>query len=286
VTRIGVIANTTKPLAAGVLARLERVARESGAALVVCDPTAGLLPSARRVDPGAFPGEIDLLLALGGDGTMLRAVRLLCGRDVPLLGVNLGSLGFLTSVTEDRLEETARRAIAGECDISLRATLEAELHRAGAPAGVYGALNDVVIGWGPTSRVVTLGLAVDGVAVGEFVCDGMIVSTPTGSTGHSLSAGGPIVSPEARVIVVNPICPHTLSHRPMVLPDEAVVTIECLKSSKEQIFVVDGQDHQPFSQGDRVMVRRSPHTLRFLRPRGFNHFEVLRQKLHWRGSSV
>ncbi len=285
-TRIGVTANLGKPLAAEALRRLADAARRWNAMLVTCDETGPQLPSAERVAPEEFADHLDLLMALGGDGTMLHAARLLCGRDVPLLGVNLGGLGFLTSVTFDRMEEAVRLFLEGRCRISLRRTLEAELYHAGRRAGTYRALNDVVVGWGSTSRIVTLSLTIDDVPVGSFVCDGLIVSTPTGSTGHSLSAGGPIVHPEAAVFVINPICPHSLSNRPMVVADTHTLTIESVRSSKEQIFVVDGQDHHAFRQGDRVVIRRGSATLRFVQLPEYNYFEVLREKLGWRSSNL
>lgn len=223
---------------------------------------------------------------MGGDGTMLHAARLLDGHDIPLLGVNLGSLGFLTSVTDDRIETALDVLVQGGYHLSHRSTIDAVFHHEGLAAGACRALNDVVIGWGETSRVVTLGLTIDGAPVGAFVCDGLIVSTPTGSTGHSLSTGGPVVHPESGVIVLNPICPHTLSNRPMVIPDDRRIAIEVIRSSKRQILVIDGQDHHQIVQGDRLEIARSPIGLRFIHLPGYNYFDVLRQKLHWRSSNV
>lgn len=284
--RIGVTANGLKPRAPEILHRLAARARELHLELVTCDGTDAILPGARAVPQAAFADSIDVLVAMGGDGTMLHAARLLDGRDIPLLGVNLGSLGFLTSVTDDRVETALDVLVNGGYSLSHRSTIDAVFHHEGRVAGRYRALNDVVIGWGETSRVVTLALAIDGGPVGSFVCDGLIVSTPTGSTGHSLSTGGPVVHPESHVIVLNPICPHTLSNRPMVIPDDRRVAIEVVRSSKRQILVIDGQDHHQIVQGDRLEISRSPQGLRFIHLPGYNYFDVLRQKLHWRSSNV
>ncbi|MCX7819904.1 MAG: NAD(+)/NADH kinase [Kiritimatiellae bacterium] len=284
--RIGITANTGKPAVDSAIATVTRFARAAGWTLIACDETAELCAEIRRVCADRFADGLDAMIAMGGDGTMLRAARQLCGRDVPLLGVNLGSLGFLASVPLDRLDEALRRLAEGSCVVSRRSQLSATVVREGVEAGTYCALNDVVLGWGDTSRIVTLELRMNGRTVGVFTCDGLIVSTPTGSTGHSLSAGGPILHPEAAVFVVNPICPHTLSHRPMVVPDTQHIEVVSRRSSKELIVAVDGQDHHRIAEGDRVEIRKAPHTLRFLHLPGDDYFDLLRQKLHWRGSAV
>jgi NAD+ kinase len=286
VKRVGVVANVRKPDAADALRRLSAKARERGMRLVACDETADGLPDADRAAPEAFASRIDLLIALGGDGTMLHAARMLDGADVPLLGVNLGSLGFLTSVTEDELERALEIVAAGRHTESYRTVALARLLRDGGSRGPYRALNDIVVGWGENSRVVTLDLTVSGAPVGTYVCDGLIVSTPTGSTGHSLSAGGPVIHPECPVFEVIPICPHTLSHRPMVVPHDVLIEIRVARSSKRQLLVIDGQEHQDVVEGDRIAIERAPRPVRFVHLPGHAYFSVLRQKLHWRGSSL
>jgi len=286
VRRIGLTANVSKPAAAEAVAAVVRFARSAGWTLAACDETADRSTAIERVPPEQFPDGLDAMIAMGGDGTMLRAARYLCGRDVPLLGVNLGSLGFLASVPLERLDEALHRMAEGSCVATRRTQLVATVIHNGVESGGYCALNDVVLGWGETSRIVALELWINGRSVGVFACDGLIVSTPTGSTGHSLSAGGPILHPEAGVLVVNPICPHTLSHRPMVLPDHHRVEVVSLRASKELILAVDGQDHHRVAEGDRVRIEKSPHALRLLHLPGDNYFDVLRQKLHWRGSAA
>lgn len=284
--RIGITANVAKPAVDDALATVVRFARSAGWTLITCDDTADRSVFLQRVPPHRFAEELDAMIAMGGDGTMLQAARHLCGRDVPLMGVNLGSLGFLASVPLERLTEALQRMADGSCIVSHRTQLAAAVRHDGVETGSYCALNDVVLGWGDSSRIVALELRMNGRTVSVFTCDGLIVSTPTGSTGHSLSAGGPIVHPDAGVFVVNPICPHTLSHRPMVVPDTHQIEVVLLRTSKELILAVDGQDHHRLTQGDRVEIRKSPHTLRFLHLPGDDYFDLLRQKLHWRGSTI
>jgi len=279
--KIGVVANLTKPAAPSVLARLAAGARQHGLQLLADEATAALLPGAMVIPAERLAERSDLMMALGGDGTMLHTVRLLNGRDIPVVGVNLGSLGFMTSIVEGELERSLSAIVNGDFTISRRTLLAGR-----GAGGAWRALNDVVIGWGQSSRVVTLGLRVDGVDVVSYVCDGLIVSTPTGSTGHSLSAGGPIVHPEAPVWVVNPICPHSLSNRPMVVPDTARLEVTVLDSPKQQLLVVDGRERGLLGSGDRIEMARAEATVRFVHLPGYNYFAVLSRKLHWRGASV
>lgn len=283
---IGVLANCRKPGAPAMLRRLANRAAALGMQLVACDETARAMPGVKRVTAKAFAKHIDVLLAMGGDGTMLKAVRLLGGSDKPVLGVNLGSLGFLTSVTEERLEKALEVLRKGNYTVSKRTMIECRVSRGARRVGSYRALNDVVIGWGMSSRVITLELAVDREPVASYVCDGLIVSTPTGSTGHSLSASGPILHPASPSFVVSLICPHTLSNRPLVISDRSAVRVRVVRAQKKILLSVDGQEERWVGQGDRIEVRRSPRTARFIHLPGYSYFSVLRQKLHWRGSNV
>lgn len=282
---IGVLANCRKPEAAEILKRLSSKAAERGLQLVTCNEAGRLLAQSVRVSNRTFAQKIDVLLALGGDGTMLKAVRALQGRDIPVLGVNIGSLGFMTSVTQDNLERAIDVLVKGNYTTSTRAIAECRLMRRSKKIGEYRALNDVAIGWGNSSRVVNLELSIDGESVTSYVCDGMIVSTPTGSTGHSLSAGGPILHPETPVFVINLICPHTLSNRPVVISDRSVVSVRVVETAKKLLLSVDGQEEQSIVAGDQLEIRRSVKGVRFIHLPGYSYFSVLRQKLHWRGSS-
>ena len=284
--RIGVVANCGKTQAADILARLAEHARSLGLTVLATGDTADLLPGARRLTPARLAAEAEAVLVLGGDGTLLSAARLLGERPPPLLGVNLGNLGFLTSVPQGDLER-ALAALAGNTySISRRALLAARLlrgRRAGAPLL---ALNDIVLGWGRSSRINTLGVSVNGDPVTSYRCDGLIVSTPTGSTGHSLSAGGPIVLPDTPAILLNVICPHTLSTRPLVLPDTSRIAVVVEDSPSGLLLSVDGQEESPLRKGDRLEIRKAPRAVRLVHLPGHSHFALLRQKLHWRGSSM
>ncbi len=282
---LGVVANVEKEQAPTVLARLSAQAARAGIALVPDFATAALMGVKDVTRGGPFPDSIEAVMVLGGDGTMLRAVRALAGRDVPVIGVNLGSLGFMTSVAQSDLDRAVDCLARDEYSISRRAILECRILSAGAAEGRYRALNDVVV-TSIHSRVVTLRMHVNGQEVGDFVCDGLIVSTPTGSTGHSLSAGGPVLMPEAGALVVSLICPHTLSTRPLVLPDDVTIEVLVTASSGSLSASVDGQVGQLLSQGDRLSVRRDERGVRFMHLPGYSYFGVLRQKLHWRGSNV
>ncbi len=284
--RIGVLVNRRKVHAAPVLRRLAVKAEALRMELVVCNEAAALLPGARRVAEKAFPSRIDMLLALGGDGTMLHAVRILAGRDVPVLGVNLGSLGFLTSVTEENLERALEALHKDQFTTSVRSVLECRLLRARRCVARYRALNDVVLGWGESSRVNALDVALDGESVASYTCDGLIVSTPTGSTGHSLSSGGPILHPGSPSLVISPICPHTLSNRPLVVSDRSTIVVSVTRTSKKLLLSVDGQEEKRVQQGDQLHLRKSGQGARFIHLPGYSYFSVLRQKLLWRGSSL
>jgi NAD+ kinase len=284
--RIGVLANVRKPLAAGVLSRLAARARALKLEVVACEETARLAPGLQAVPENELADRADVLVALGGDGTVLHAARILEGKECPVLGVNLGSLGFLTSVTQEDVERAVDALQNGTYTTSVRVMADCRLLRDGECLGRYRALNDVVVGWGVSSRIITLDVSVDNESVAAYTCDGLIVSTPTGSTGHSLSAGGPILHPASACFVISVICPHTLSHRPLVVSDRSVVRVRVVRASKKLLLSVDGQEEYAVEQGDSIEVNRSPHAIRFVHLPGYSYFSVLRQKLHWRGSSV
>ena len=283
---IGVTANVGKPRAAEVLRLLCLSAKKHGLELFGPAETAAIAEGIHEVNGKALFSRIEALLALGGDGTMLRAARELDGTDIPIMGINIGSLGFLTSVHEDNVDRALGCLARNDFTTGIRRMAECRAFRDGREIGGYRALNDVVLQNGPSSRVTGLYMEVDGLPVTQYVCDGLIVSTPTGSTGHSLSAGGPILSPEARVLVVSLICPHTLSSRPLVLPDTSVIAVTVAEAVEEILLTVDGQVGRSLIQGDRVEIRTSDRHVRFMHMPGHSQFSVLRQKLHWSGSNV
>jgi len=283
---IGIFANCNKPSAPRILRHLNDRTGKHGLRLMVTEPAVSFLPRAASVTPKELIRRIDFLLVLGGDGTMLSAIRLLQGRDIPVLGVNLGSLGFLTSVAQQDLDHALDCLVRGRFTTIRRTLADCLVRRSSKIISRYRALNDVVINRGASSRIITLNLLVNDEEVSSYMADGLIISTPTGSTGHSLSAGGPILLPESRSLVVSPICPHTLSTRPLVIPDGKRIGVTVAKSTGNLQLSVDGQVGEPLHIGDRVEVRRSPRQARFIHLPDYSYFSVLRQKLHWRGSAL
>jgi NAD+ kinase len=285
--RLCVIANTAKPRAADVLRQLAAAAAGLGIDLVGDADVAAREPAipARSSDDDFT--NIEAVIALGGDGTMLRAVRALGGRDIPLIGVNIGSLGFMTSVAENDLHRALECLVQDDFTFSHRTVAECTVRRDGKQTVVYRALNDIVLSGGASSRVITIALRVGDDLVASYVCDGLIVSTPTGSTGHNLSAGGPIMIPENRALVISLICPHTLSSRPLVVPDDRDICIEGGAQNDVGLRLsVDGQVGQTVTAGDRVHVRAGAVGVRFIHLPGYSYFSVLSQKLGWKGSNV
>jgi NAD+ kinase len=283
--KVGVIANPKRPHTADIFKRLAHKAETLGMELFADEQTAGHLPSAKIIPFDQFAKTVDVLLALGGDGTVLFCSKLLNGTNIPILGINLGSLGFLTGIGEDAIEKALNALAAGECDREIRTVADCKILRHGHPNGSYRILNDAVIGFGGSSHIITLGLSVNGEPITSFACDGIIVSTPTGSTGHFLSSGGPIIQPGASVFGISVVCPHTLSNRPLVLPDSHVIEIAVQRTHKKLILSADGQDVEELDEGDVVRLTRSDAPVTFLHLPGYSYFSVLSQKLHWRGSS-
>lgn len=237
--------------------------------------------------PGAGPfepGGVDLLLTFGGDGTLLRGARMVAPFHTPVLGVNLGHLGFLTSVPPEELETALAAMFRGEYWLDRRFTLEARVVDAGGTErSSYVALNDAVLHKGGFARVIRLGMHVgdDGEEVAEYSADGIILSTPTGSTAYSLSAGGAIVYPTVDCILATPICPHTLAVRPLIVPAQLPITVQVRNPSEEVVLTVDGQEGEALSSGECLVVRRGEATVPLVRFPEQSFFSTLRRKLHW-----
>jgi NAD+ kinase len=279
---IGVVGNPSYRDLKSVLAQLEAAAPRLGVTLRTESSLA-------QAWPGKTPGlidagqRLDCVLALGGDGTLLRAARSLDGAHVPILGVNLGRVGFLTTANAQTLEEAlaafVRKAYVIESRLALLPTI---VGRGGTSAAEPLVLNDAVMHKGGVARVVHLRLAVDGEEVGQYSADGMIVSTPTGSTAYSLSAGGPIVLPTVDAIVVTAICPHTVAVRPFVVPATSVVEVEPIPPWTDQILVsFDGQVGTTMQAGERLLVKRAEHPVLLVRIGTEGFFARMRKKLQW-----
>jgi NAD+ kinase len=236
-------------------------------------------------EPELDPADIDLLITLGGDGTLLRGGRLVAGRDVPVLGVNLGFLGFLTSIAPDEFEPALARVLAGNYWLDVRFTLEARVLDVAGNGGQvpYIALNDAVLHKGGFARVIRLAVYVgeEEEEIGTYSADGIIISTPTGSTAYSLSANGPIVVPSVDCILATPICPHSLVIRPLVLPSNQEIRVQVLSDSTDLMLTVDGQDGEPLKAGSTLLVRKGTATVPLVRFGGDSFFSTMRRKLHW-----
>ncbi len=233
----------------------------------------------RSLTRNEMPTQVDLIVVLGGDGTLLATARALNRKPVPLLAVNLGGLGFLTVVTTEELYPTLESAIAGDLQTEQRVQIEAEIVRADEVIASYLALNDVVLNKGAIARVLDFDVCVDGKFVSTYKADGLIVSTPTGSTAYSLAAGGPVIVPSVEAFIVTPICAHTLTNRPIVLPDSVTVEV-AVKSQRESVYLtVDGQVGIALRSDDTVRVKKAASHAVLVQSFHKNYFEVLRQKL-------
>jgi NAD+ kinase len=263
-----------------IIAQIQQTLDAHGAELLVEEQLAELVPGARVFRPA----DIDLLITLGGDGTMLRGARMVAGDETPVLGVNLGRLGFMTSVARADIDAALALIFAGDYWLDVRCTLDVDVTGAdGVPGERFMALNDAVLHKGGFARVIRLAVHVgpDHQEIGTYTADGIVLATPTGSTAYSLSAGGPIVVPSMECIIATPICPHTLVVRPLVLPVDMVVTVTPLSGIDEVILTVDGQDGAELKPGDRLSVRYGERTVSLVRLPGQNFFATLRHKLHW-----
>ena len=228
----------------------------------------------------AFAKQSDLVVAMGGDGTMLTAARIIGAREKPLLGVNLGSLGFLAEVSVDDLYPRMERVLAGSAGIEKRMVLEARV-RDGDSVETYHALNDVVLDRGGSPRIIRIRVDVNGQFFNSFHSDGLIVATPTGSTAYSLSASGPIVVPAHECMILNPICSHSLSARPTVVPAESTAVLRLESSRHEALLSVDGQLRTAVDKSTVIEIRRAAHSAHLVTFDDHNFFDLLRRKLHW-----
>lgn len=282
ILKIGILANTRKGEAVRTLNALREALAAHGCSSVLDLETAELAGESGGIPASQFAEEVDIAAVLGGDGTMLNAVARLGDFQKPVAGINIGTLGFLTSCTDEELDEFARSVAQGTYTTSVRTLLEATVHRSDKAPEVFTALNEITLARADTGRLVSLKAMVNGDLLNTYKADGLIVATPTGSTAYSLSAGGPLISPQAAVFVVTPICPHSLSQRSLVLSDDSLIE---LSSEQEgpMLFTVDGRDNTHIFPGDFVEVRKSPRCFHLLRPDGGSFYEALRQKLRWQG---
>jgi NAD+ kinase len=279
---IGIISRPRRSNLAEVVPSLLRWLEERGVRTVVDPETAGSLKGGGLGKTRhQVAEESDLLVVLGGDGTLLAAAREAAPRGVPILPVNMGSLGFLTSFTVDELYPALEATLAGESTINERVLLLVERVNRGDILTKQRVLNDCVVHKGTLARMIELELYVDDGFVCRYRADGLIVATPTGSTAYSMSAGGPIVHPMVESILITPICPHTLSDRPVVIHDTSKIELRVAESSESVFLTLDGQTGVPMQVGDRVRITRAEERLKLIQPPNKTYFEILRSKLKW-----
>ena len=282
INEIGIVTKTTSPHADEVMRKLVPWLTGRGVKVRMQEDYRGLSDEESIAVPrDHVPDGVDMVLVLGGDGTLLSVARLLEGTNQPILGINLGSLGFLTELGLEDIFGSLKRVLEGEYTIEPRIRLEASLHREGEQIGYYLVLNDVVINKGALARIIDLETYVDDQKVTNYQADGLIISTPTGSTAYSLAAGGPIIEPTLDVFLISPICPHTLTNRPLVISGKSSVEL-CLLSDSGAVFLtLDGQEGTRLNQGDCVRVRVSDKKVNLIRTGVRNFYDVLSTKLHW-----
>ena len=282
---VGLVGNSEKPACVDSVRKAARLLQRAGRKVLCHADTARLagLKYPTCVDAAALARTVDLLLVFGGDGTMLHVAREIAGSATPMLGVNIGGLGFLTAVPSDELARALPQVWQGGFKYESRALIEV----AGICRGRKireTALNDIVVSRGAISRLISLDVTVDSELVTRYRCDGLIISSPTGSTAYSLAAGGAIVLPTAEVFALTPICPHALSNRSIILPLASTIRVKAAGSPHPIILSADGQFVAELGTGDEVAIRRSQGAVRLMHLAGSSFLEALRRKLHWRGA--
>jgi len=278
---VAIMSKPAKPELAKVVPELLDWLGRRGYQVVVDRETSAYAKAAESVVRGEIGSRsLDFVIVLGGDGTLLAAARVVAKAGIPVLGVNLGSLGFLTEVPLSELYSTLEAVDGNQCTVELRSLLQCQLIRAGTCVSNYQALNDVVISKSAIARLNNFELYIDQVFVSTYKADGLIISTPTGSTAYSMAAGGPILTPSVDAFVVTPVSPHSLTHRALVVRDSAEIEVVVMTGEEEAYLSVDGQVGMPVHDGDRVRCRKSEHKVKLLRIRK-TFFDVLRTKLKW-----
>lgn len=284
---IGLIANTSKQDAAHVARQLLDKIRATDLEIVLESETACLVERASEGVPlSMLPDRCRLLMVLGGDGTLLHVVGGLCDRVIPVLGINLGSLGFLTSATVSQLDLVVDALTHDSFGVSRRSMLDVSVVRNGHRLVHCTALNDAVITRREASRLVKLDVRIDGRDFTQYNADGLIIATPTGSTAYALSAGGPIMVPEAAGLLLTPICPHVLTNRSVVLADSSQIEIISVDSTEPLALTIDGRKAHDLSTADTVRIAKSPHTLELLHLEDIAFANLLQAKLKWSGTNV
>ena len=281
--RLGIITKPNEPRAAELAARIAEWAADHEINLFVNNRVRDLPPGTFSASAREIADNCDLLVVLGGDGTMISTARLVAGRGIPVLGINLGTLGYLTEFAIDEAIPALEYAVRGEYDVDKRTMLDWQVLRDGDQVGGGTALNDVVLNKSALARIIDIDCWVGAHYVTGFRADGLIIATPTGSTAYNLSAGGPIIARATEAISICPICPHTLTNRPLVLPFSVEIALQMNTHEQEVMLTSDGQIGLPLMAGDRVEIRKSEKTFNTVCAKDRDYFEILRSKLRWSG---
>ena len=278
--KIGIICKTGISESIEILKKLLPWLKQKGFETFVDSDIASVVNS-KGFPRSQIPAQSDMIIVLGGDGTMLSVCRLVGKREIPILGVNIGGLGFLTEVHREEIYDVLEKVLKGECPVEERLMLETHVYRNNESVAAYVAMNDVVVNKGALARIIDLETYIDHDYVTTFKADGLIVATPTGSTAYALSAGGPILYPTLESIMLAPICPHMLTNRPIVLRDNVLIEM-ILRSPAEDVFItVDGQVGFSLHLNDSIEVKKAPFKTKLIAPCGKKYFQIIRTKLKW-----
>jgi NAD+ kinase len=278
---VAILSKSDSPRAAELLPKLIDWLNERGIRRHLDEVTATYISGEHGMSREDAVRKADFVIVLGGDGTLLSAARALEGRPIPIFPVNLGGLGFLTAIQVDEVFHQLERMLRSEHRIGKRRLLSCSLLRKNKVISKYEALNDAVVTKQLLARMIDCKVFVDGHYVSNFKADGLIISTATGSTAYSLSAGGPIIFPTVDALCISPICPHMLTHRPVIVPDESVIRIVNISEDGYSYLTIDGQVGEPLTQGDEIICESSPNYVHLVRPPQMLFFDVLREKLKW-----
>ena len=280
--KIGIVAKPHRPDFAAALEEVLQWLRSRDCEIIVEDSIVQTLALEEVVTATRenLADLVDVIVVFGGDGTMLSVARSIQGRAAQILGVNMGSLGFLTEITLDELYPALEQLLAGKHTIDRRSMLKIEVHDTNGSVRTYHALNDVVINKGAVARIISMDAFINEDFIANFLADGMIISTPTGSTAYSLSAGGPILYPTLDSVVLTPICSHTLTNRPLVIPAESSIRV-VVRSGEDVMLTVDGQVGVALKEGEEIRCTRSEYQIELIQPGNKGFFDVLREKLKW-----
>ena len=279
--KIGVFCKPKAPSATDILGRLIPWLRKQNYHIFLDTGTAAIINETSSYEKREISQQADLLIVLGGDGTLLSVARAAHPHNIPILAVNLGSLGFLAEISIDELYPTLENILAGKFEIENRMLLNACIWRNGEKVEDHNVLNDVVINKGAVARVISLQVLVNGQYMTSYRADGLIIATPTGSTAYSLSAGGPIIHPSMHTLVLSPICPFTLTNRSILIPDQSIIQVKLAAEYDDVRVTLDGQEGYDMRAGDILEIKKTKTPLQLIRGPNKNYYQILRDKLHW-----